>query len=135
MTSSGKRNAAGWLRSPCPVAATLDLIGDKWSLLVVRDLFLGKRTFGEILASPERIPTNILADRLRRLEEHGLIEASVYQERPVRYAYTLTARGRALHEVLDAVVRWGRKCIPGTMNRLQPAPGAAPAARGRSRKK
>lgn len=131
MTTRSKKKADGCLRSPCPVAATLDLIGDKWSLLVIRDLFLGKRTYGEILSSPEGIPTNILADRLKRLEESGLIEATIYQERPVRYAYTLTARGKALHRVLDAVVSWGRKYIPGTMTHLQPAPGAESTSRKR----
>jgi len=136
MTTRSRKKADGSLRSPCPVAATLDLIGDKWSLLVIRDLFLGKRTYGEILSSPEGIPTNILADRLRRLEESGLIEATVYQDRPVRYAYSLTARGKALHGVLDAVVRWGKKYIPGTMTRMQAVvSGAATAARSRSRSK
>jgi len=61
-------------RSVCPIATTLDLLGDKWTLLVVRDLlFVGKRRFGEFLESPEGIPTNILTDRLRRLEEHGVV--------------------------------------------------------------
>jgi DNA-binding HxlR family transcriptional regulator len=96
------------------VANTLDVIGDKWSLLVIRDVLHGKRTYGEILASPEGIPTNILADRLRRLEEAGVIESQPYQERPVRYAYQLTAKGRDLGEVLLALVRWGKRHIPGT---------------------
>ena len=62
-------------RSACPIANALDLLGDRWTLLVIRDLmFLGNRRFGEMLASPEGIPTNILTDRLRRLEERGLVE-------------------------------------------------------------
>lgn len=101
-------------RSVCPIANTLDLVGDKWSLLVVRDLLRGKRTYGELLDSPEGIPTNILADRLRRLEEAGLIESSAYQERPVRYAYGLTEKGAELGEILLALVKWGKKHIPGT---------------------
>src|SRR5438105_4349626 len=56
------------LRSPCPVACTLDIIGDRWTLLLIRDLLAGKKRYGEFLASPERIPTNILAERLKRLE-------------------------------------------------------------------
>jgi DNA-binding HxlR family transcriptional regulator len=100
-------------RSACAVANTLDVVGDKWSLLVVRDLLHGKQTFGELLASPERIPTNLLADRLRRLEEAGIVERSVYQERPVRHAYGLTPKGEALGEVLLAMVKWGRKYVPG----------------------
>ena len=109
-----KQNA-GSARSNCAVASTLDLVGDKWSLLVIRDLFAGKSTYGELLAADERMPTNILADRLRRLEEAGIIEKSAYQERPVRFAYALTPKGRDMGEILVAIVRWGRKHIPGTV--------------------
>jgi len=101
-------------RSACAVACTLDLVGDKWSLLVVRDLLRGERTYGELQSSFEGIPTNILADRLRKLEDAGLISKSAYQEHPVRYAYGLTEKGRALGDVLLAIVRWGTKYIPGT---------------------
>lgn len=101
-------------RSPCAVASTLDIVGDKWSLLVVRDLLSGKTTYGELAESLEHIPTNILAERLRRLEENGLIEKTAYQQRPVRFAYTLTAKGRELGDVLLAIVRWGRRNIAGT---------------------
>ena len=104
----------GLLRSACAIASTLDLVGDKWSLLVIRDMLHGKRTYGELLDSPEAIPTNILADRLKRLEDAGIITSSPYQERPVRYAYTLTAKGAALGDVLLAFVRWGKTHIPGT---------------------
>ena len=109
-----KQNA-GFARSNCAVASTLDLVGDKWSLLVIRDLFAGKSTYGELLAAGEGMPTNILADRLRRLEEAGIIEKSAYQERPVRFAYALTPKGRDMGEILLAIVRWGRKHIPGTV--------------------
>jgi DNA-binding HxlR family transcriptional regulator len=102
-------------RSACAVANSLDVVGDKWSLLVVRDLLHGKRTYSELADSPERIPTNILAERLRRLEAAGIVVGSPYQERPVRYAYTLTPKGRALGEVLIAFVRWGKQHIPGTV--------------------
>lgn len=101
-------------RSTCPVACALDLAGDKWTLLVVRDLLRGRNTYGALSASEEGIPTNILADRLRKMEEAGLIEARPYQERPVRYAYSLTGKGRDLGDVLAAVARWGKKHIPGT---------------------
>lgn len=111
--------AVEFKRSPCPVASTLDLIGDKWTLLVVRDLLRGKRTYGELLDSPERIPTNILAERLKRLEHAGLITSAAYQERPVRRAYTLTPAGRSLSGVLKAFARWGEEHIPGTRNLLK----------------
>lgn len=101
-------------RSPCPIASALDVVGDKWSLLVVRDMLRGKQTFNELLGSPERIPTNLLAERLDRLERAGLINRSAYQQRPVRYAYVLTDKGRALGEVLKAYVQWGKRYIPGT---------------------
>ena len=102
-------------RSPCAVANSLDIVGDKWSLLVVRDLLHGKRTYGELADSPERIPTNILADRLKRLEGAGIIRSAPYQERPVRYAYTLTPKGKDLGDVLLAFVGWGKRHIPGTV--------------------
>ena len=114
MARRPSRPTATGVRSACAIACTLDVVGDKWSLLVVRDLLHGKRTYGEILQSPEGIPTNLLADRLKRLEDAGIIESAAYQERPVRYAYTLTPKGRELGEVLGAIARWGRKHIPGT---------------------
>jgi len=100
-------------RSPCPIANLLDLVGDKWSLLVVRDLFRGNVTYSELANSPERIPTNILAERLKRLEKAGLIIKSPYQERPVRYDYRLTGKGRDLRHVLGALVRWGNRHVAG----------------------
>ena len=116
-----KTQSRAFLRSPCAVASTLDLVGDKWSLLVVRDLLRGSVTYGELQNSPERIPTNILADRLKKLEEAGIIAKSPYQEHPVRYAYGLTEKGKALSDVLSAVVRWGKKHIPGTLVMESPA--------------
>ena len=106
-------------RSPCPVACSLDLFGDKWTLLVVRDLLLGKTTYSEFQKSPEGIPTNILAERLKRLQAAGIIEKSQYQERPVRYAYQLTAKGSDLQPVLLAMIDWGNKHVPGTVSRAE----------------
>lgn len=101
-------------RSDCPGACALDLVGDKWTLLVVRDLLRGRHTFKELLTGGEGIPTNILADRLKKMEAAGLIEAKPYQDKPVRWRYELSAKGRDLGEVLGAVARWGRKHIRGT---------------------
>lgn len=101
-------------RSSCPVACALDFAGDKWTLLVVRDLLRGRDTYGALAGSDEGIPTNILADRLRRMEDAGLIVAKPYQERPVRYAYALTEKGRDLGDVLAAMARWGKKHVRGT---------------------
>jgi DNA-binding HxlR family transcriptional regulator len=112
--SKSKTEAREFLRSPCAVACTLDLIGDKWSLLVVRDLLRGNVTYKELQNSPEKIPTNLLADRLKRLEESGIITKTAYQEHPVRYTYGLTEKGSGLRDVLRAYVQWGKKNIPGT---------------------
>jgi DNA-binding HxlR family transcriptional regulator len=109
------KTAKPFARSLCAIANSLDILGDKWSLLVVRDLLHGKRTYGELAHSPEGIPTNILADRLKRLESTGIVTSTPYQERPVRFAYTLTPKGSALGEVLLAFVRWGKQHIPGTV--------------------
>ena len=102
-------------RSACAIANALDLLGDRWSLLVVRDLLHGKRTYGELMRSPEGISTNILADRLKRLENAGLVTSAPYQDGPVRLFYTLTQKGRALDGVLRAYVRWGKQHVPGTV--------------------
>ncbi len=121
-------------RSACAIANSLDVVGDKWSLLVVRDLLHGKRTYGELVDSPEGIPTNILADRLKRLEAAAIIVSTPYQQRPLRYAYTLTPKGSALGDVLLAFVRWGKQHIPGTVTLNQVAAtkaSAAPAANSR----
>ncbi len=101
-------------RSSCPASCALDLAGDKWTLLVVRDLLRGRKTYGELARSPEKIPSNILADRLRRMAQAGLIEAVPYQERPVRYAYALTRKGRDLGPVIAALARWGLQHVRGT---------------------
>jgi DNA-binding HxlR family transcriptional regulator len=103
-----------FLRSDCPLACSLDIIGDKWTLLVVRDLFAGKRRFSEIAESAERIKSNILADRLSRLEAAGLVTRRLYSERPPRYEYHLTETGRDLGPVVKAIALWGKKHIPGT---------------------
>ena len=102
------------MRSPCPIANTLDIIGDKWTLLVIRDLFAGKSLYSDFQASPERIPTNILANRLKRLTDYNIIEKIPYQERPVRYAYHLTEIGRALAPLLKAMIEWGTVNIAQT---------------------
>ena len=107
-------------RSVCPVACTLDLLGDKWTLLVVRDLFAGKSHFKEFKASPERIATNILSDRLTRLLDHDLIEQFPSKEYPGRFAYRLTKKGRTLRKPLEAVAQWGLANIAGTEIRVQP---------------
>lgn len=101
-------------RSPCPVAATLDLIGDKWTLLIIRDLFAGKSRFRDLAASPEGIASNILAARLERLQACGLIVATASQVRARSAEYHLTARGQTLLPVLKIMRDWGLAQVPGT---------------------
>lgn len=105
-------------RSPCPVAGALDLVGDRWTLLLLRDLLTGKTRYGQFLASPEGISTNLLADRLQRMEAAGLITAIPYSEHPVRMDYRLTPAGRALRPVVDALATWGLDHLPGTSPQL-----------------
>jgi DNA-binding HxlR family transcriptional regulator len=115
---------AAALRSTCPVACALDVVGDRWTLLVIRDLFAGKRRFGDFLLSPEHIPTNILAERLKRLERAGLVDSAPYSQRPPRVEYHLTSTGRDLAPIVDAMATWGLAQFAGTRrpSRRTPAP-------------
>jgi len=106
-------------RSPCPVAAVLDLLGDRWTLLVIRDLFAGKKRYGEFAGSMEGIPTNLLADRLKRLEEAGVVASKPYQDNPPRHEYTLTPTGEALRPVMQEIVNWGRRHLKDTRVRAE----------------
>jgi DNA-binding HxlR family transcriptional regulator len=102
-------------RSACPIACTLDEIGDRWTLLVIRDmLFFDKQRFEEFLQSPEKISTNILANRLKRLEQFGLVMKQPYSSHSQRMSYSLTERGRKLAPVLEAIIRWGLENISDT---------------------
>ncbi len=107
-------------RSVCPVACTLDLIGDKWTLLIVRDMACGKQFFNDFCRSPERIATNILADRLERMVASGLAEKFTSADQPGRDAYRLTAKGKSLKPVLMAIAKWGQTNIKGTETRMTP---------------
>jgi DNA-binding HxlR family transcriptional regulator len=108
------------------VACTLDLVGDRWSLLIVRDLAYGKRRYAEFLESPEGIPTNILANRLKKLREAGIITSRQYSERPPRVEYALTPKGEDLRVVTKAMVAWGIRHAGG---RRPPARSAARRSR------
>jgi DNA-binding HxlR family transcriptional regulator len=109
-----RKSPPGARRSNCPIACSLDLLGDRWTLVIVRDLLRGMTRYGEFLAGEEGIPTNVLAERLVRLEEARLVTKTPYQENPRRYAYELTAKGRSLAPVIGAVAMWGQKNFPGT---------------------
>lgn len=98
-------------RSSCPITNMLDIFGDKWSLIIVRDIYLGKSTYGDFLESPEQIATNILASRLKKLESSGVITKVAYQKKPVRYQYELTEKGNDLLPILNAMLLWAEKYI------------------------
>ena len=103
------------LRSRCPVACVLDIVGDRWSLLVIRDLMRGKRRYAEFLASPEGIPTNILADRLKRLKKAGVITSRRYSQHPPRVEYLLTGKGEDLRPIMRAMADWGVRHVEGAV--------------------
>ena len=96
-------------RRPLPLEAALDRVGDRWSLLLVEALLDGPRRFGDLGEALPGIAPNILTDRLRRLERAGIVRSSPYQERPTRYAYELTADGRALASALRLLADWGAR--------------------------
>ncbi len=108
-TTSVSRTAA----PPCSIAATLEVIGDRWALLILRDVFRGVRRFAQ-LQTDLRIAKNILSDRLHRLVEHGVLEQVQYQDRPVRHEYRLTAKGADLSASLVAIMQWGDRWYTDT---------------------
>lgn len=98
----------------CPVARTLDIVGDRWTMLVLRDLSWGRRKFSALLLSLEGISGNLLSERLKRLEEHGMVERVFYSDHPPRAEYKLTAKGRAFVPVLQAMRAYGDAWEPRT---------------------
>ncbi|PYZ91971.1 transcriptional regulator [Salipaludibacillus keqinensis] len=93
---------------PCNIAQTLNIVGDRWTLLILHDILVGNETFNELKKSLDGISANLLSDRLKHLEEAGLVASSVYSKHPPRYQYTLTDSGRELELVFDALLVWGR---------------------------
>lgn len=95
----------------CPIADSLEIVGDKWSLLVLRELSLGVHRFNDIQRHTGA-PRDRIADRLRSLEHFGIIERRRYSEHPPRYEYRLTEAGRDLRPVLNSLRRWGQTYLP-----------------------
>ena len=91
----------------CPVETTLMLIGDKWKVLILRDLMPGTKRFGELKKSIGSVSQKVLTAQLRDMEEKGLVSRKVYAEVPPRVEYSLTALGKSLKPILDAMVDWG----------------------------
>ena len=101
-------------RSSCPIATTLDIVGDRWTLIILRDLLIGKKRYSEFLEAAEGIATNVLSDRLTLMEQAGLVTKVPYQLRPKRFEYELTEKGEALLPVLQEMCRWANHQLPGT---------------------
>ena len=103
--------ASSAFRSDCPISSLLDVVGDKWSLVVVRNMMLGARSYGDFQKAPEKIATNILAERLERLARFGLIEEAPARS-GARGGYRLTAAGADLLPVLQVMAVWGQTHLP-----------------------
>lgn len=93
----------------CPVETTLMLIGDKWKVLILRDLLSGTKRFGELKKAIGSVSQKVLTAQLRDMEAKGLVNRKVYAEVPPRVEYSLTDLGRSLHPILDAMRRWGEE--------------------------
>jgi Predicted transcriptional regulators len=100
-------------RDFCPYSRTMNIFGDKWSLLIIRDMmFAGKNTYGDFLKSPEGIATNILASKLALLEENGIIEKSEHPDSKAKVLYTLTQKGLDMMPVMAEIYIWSEKYYP-----------------------
>ena len=93
----------------CPVEITMGLIGDKWKVLIVRDLLTGTKRFGELKKSVTGITGKVLTSNLRQMEASGLVKRKVYAEVPPRVEYSLTETGFSLKPILDSMVQWGNE--------------------------
>lgn len=98
----------------CPVERTLQVIGGKWTLLILRDLFTGTKRFGEIRRSLEHVSPKTLSERLRELETLGLVTRTVYAEVPPRVEYALTEKGESLGTIIEAMRQWGERWRAGS---------------------
>ncbi|MEX2081059.1 MAG: helix-turn-helix domain-containing protein [Dehalococcoidia bacterium] len=96
----------------CPVARTLDVVGDRWTVLILRDLSWGRQKFSELLASLSGISPNLLSDRVKKLEQSGMVERVFYSDHPPRAQYKLTAKGKAFVPVLVALSDYGEQWEP-----------------------
>jgi DNA-binding HxlR family transcriptional regulator len=104
-------------RSTCPVSTSLDVLGDKWTLLILRDIvFAGKSTYGQFLQSAEKMATNILADRLAVLEAQGLLTKAVAADKKSKFTYRLTEKGVDVVPIIVELMLWGAKHSPTIVN-------------------
>jgi DNA-binding HxlR family transcriptional regulator len=109
-------------KDECPIEYTLNILGSKWALLIVRDLFTGTKRFGELRRSLRSCSPKTLVERLRELEAENIIARTVYPEVPPRVEYYLTERGESLRPILQAMMDWGRVGDPGKAPNTEPVP-------------
>lgn len=98
-------------RSGCPIASALDIVGDRWTLVILRSMAIGAKSFSDLARQPERIASNILSDRLARMEAAGLITADRPKRGSIRGAYAITPKGAELLPVIQSLARWGERHI------------------------
>ncbi|MBU9722413.1 MULTISPECIES: winged helix-turn-helix transcriptional regulator [Bacillaceae] len=103
---------------PCNIAQTLNLVGDRWTLLVIHEILIGHTTFNEIKKNLKGLSPNLLSDRLKFLEEAGLVQSTIYSEHPPRYEYRLTQSGKDLEDVFHALIIWGRNHLDKCYKKL-----------------
>ena len=101
MTNNKEKN------NPCPIEITLNTIGKKWTVLIIRDLLKGTKRFGELQSSLSRISPRTLSLRLKDLEKQKIIKKKIFKEIPLHVEYTLTSRGKNLHCIIDQMIKWG----------------------------
>jgi DNA-binding HxlR family transcriptional regulator len=105
------------LDQSCPVARTLDIVGSRWTLLIIRDLLTGTLRFQDFQENLPGMAPNVLSDRLKTLEAHGLVRRDFYSDHPPRASYTLTDQGRELGVAVLALARWGMHHLGGRLNK------------------
>ena len=103
---------------PCNIAQTLNIIGDKWTLLIIHEIMIGKNTFKELENSLSGIATNLLTNRLKDLIENDIIEIEKYSNHPVRYKYIMTQKGKDLQDVFNAIIIWGKNYLEKCYKKL-----------------
>ena len=103
-------------RSDCPLSCGLEIFGDKWTLLIIRDVArFGKKNFREFMQSPEGIATNILSNRLKLLVRHGILTKTTDKDNKLLLNYTLTQKGKDMAPILYAIAEWGQKYVEDSL--------------------
>ncbi|MBN2984097.1 MULTISPECIES: winged helix-turn-helix transcriptional regulator [Cohnella] len=103
---------------PCNIAQSLNVIGDRWTLLIIHEILVGRSTFNEIKKALDGLSSKLLSDRLKYLEEQGLVESALYSDHPPRYRYSLTPSGKDLDDVFYALIVWGKRHLQKCYKKL-----------------